>query len=474
MIWLTCWIRNLIYVTALLLLSPWLVYRSIRTGRYQHGLRQKLLGLSLRDLLYRKTRIHVQSDWMGGLLDTPNGAEYELHCLTSPSKRAPAIWLHGVSVGEIQLLVPLAKQLAEEYPSHRIAVSTTTDSGMELAQMVLSEYDLFYFPFDFSWAVNRTINSLQPSLIVLSELELWPNLIDLAHTRHISLMIINGRLSERSCSGYRRFSWLTRSMFSKIGKIAAQNESYQQRFIECGCDDVAVEVTGSVKFDNVNFDRNCSEADRLRSLAGITSDTRTVVVGSTQSPEELYAAKAFLKARQKYVNTKLILIPRHPDRFDQVFEELNSLECRVLRRSEIEDFVDQDDWDILFVDSVGELKYWWALAEIALVGGSFGTRGGQNMLEPAAYGANVAFGPNTSNFREISRALLEAQAALRINSLEEIESWMLAQLEDPKPGIQRGKNAINLISTQQGALDRTLQVLRRQLEIDSRSQSKAA
>lgn len=474
MTWPRCWIRNLIYLIALAALSPWLVYRAIKTGRYREGLRQKFFGLSLRDLTYRKTRVHVQSEWMGGLLEEPKEAEYELHCLTSPSKRKRAIWLHGVSVGEIQLLVPLAKRLASEFPEHRIAISTTTKSGMELARRLLSEYDLFYFPFDFSWAIRATIDSLQPSMIVLSELELWPNLIDVAHARDIPLTVVNGRLSERSCRGYLRFSRITRPMFAKLHLVAAQNEEYRQRFVQCGCDEDSVEVTGSVKFDNVNFDRNCSEADRLRSLAGITSDSRVVVVGSTQAEEELVAAEAYLQAKSRYPNAKLIVIPRHPDRFEDVFAKLTLLDCKVVRRSGLEDYVDQDEWDILLVDSVGELRYWWALAEVALVGGSFGARGGQNMLEPAAYGVNVAFGPNTANFRDIATRLLEDDAAIRLQGLDEIEPWLWQQLNDPGPGIERGKNAVRLIAEQQGALEKTVQVVKRQLATSKQVGSKAA
>ena len=446
----------------------------MRTGRYRNGLGQKLFGLGVYDLMYRKTRVHVQPNWMGGVLDSNSSTEYELHCLTSPGKRTPAIWLHGVSVGEVQLLAPVAKRLAEEFQEHRLAVSTTTDSGFDLAKRLFPDSDVFYFPFDFSWAINRTLDSLRPSMIVLSELELWPNLIDIASHRGINLTVINGRLSERSCRGYTKFAWLTKSMFQKITHIGVQNEEYRQRFIACGSPPSALSVTGSIKFDNVNFDRNCGEADKLRSLAGITPTTRVIVVGSTQAPEEVSAARAYLNIGKEFSETKLVIVPRHPDRFDDVFQDLSNLDCRVLRRSSIDSFVDENDWDILVVDSVGELKYWWALAEIALVGGSFGSRGGQNMLEPAAYGANVAFGPNTTNFREIAQTLLKHDAALRLDSLEEIQPWLREQLASPQPGRARGRNAIQVISRQQGAMQRTIDTLRGQLRKEPKVGSRAA
>ncbi len=419
--------RDFIYLSALSLAFPWLLWRRLRTGRYRTGVKQKLFGYA----------------------DTRN----------SHGSARSLVWLHGVSVGEVQLLKPLIDGWRAERPELRFALSTTTESGMELARKIVpAEVLLFYFPLDFSWAVRRTLNSLQPKLLVLGELELWPNLIDLAARMHVPIAVVNGRLSPRSQAGYRRFGWLTRGMFAKIDLVAAQSESNAERFRDCGASRNTI-TTGSLKFDNVAFDRDCPEVSNLRALVGIEPRHRVWVTGSTQSPEEISVAKAFKNLQPRFPDLKLIVVPRHPDRFEAVFRELSNLGVMLLRRSTLHANCKSENWNVLLVDTIGELKWWWGLAEIAIVGGSFGVRGGQNMLEPAAYGANVAFGPNTANFRDIVDLLLSGEAAVRLESLEQIEAWVEAQLLEPQLGQARGARASNIVANQQGALARTIAAL---------------
>jgi 3-deoxy-D-manno-octulosonic-acid transferase len=440
------WIRNFVYAAILFALLPWIVWRSVKTGRYRAGWRQKLFGLDR----------HSISDFAS----------------RAEAVDSPTIWLHGVSVGEVQLIVPLLNRMRAQHPDARFAVSTTTESGWELAKKLLpADVLLFYFPLDFSWAVRRTLATLDPALIVLGELELWPNLMDAAHARDVPVAIVNGRLSQRSYAGYRRLAWLTRPMLAKLSLVAAQSETYAQRFRACGASRTT-EVTGSIKFDNVVSDRSCASVESLRQLVGIAPSDRVWVVGSTQAPEELAAAQAWQQLRSQFATLKLIVVPRHPDRFDEVFHLLGTLDARVVRRSSLHAAIPNDAWDILLVDTVGELKWWWGLAEIALVGGSFGTRGGQNMLEPAAFGANVAFGPNTANFRDIVDLLLAGDAAVCLPTLAELEPWLRQELNDPQAGQARGRRAQAIVARQQGALERTVTALnqlfrRQETRIDS-------
>lgn len=421
------WARDAIYCLAMACALPWLVLRYIRTGRYRSGLCQKLLGTRASDLVVR----------------------------TQDARQT--VWLHGVSVGEIQLLVPLLKQLQLQSPDARFVLSTTTDSGMELARKLAPGIDLIYFPFDFSWAVRRTIDALRPSILILGELELWPNLVDVLHARNIPVVVVNGRLSENSFRGYRRLRFFTQPMFAKLAWVAAQSESYAERFRACGCPAKIVAVAGSLKFDNASFDRDAPEVQQLRASAGIADSDRVVVVGSTQAPEEQAALDAFASVKQRFPSCKLVVVPRHPDRFAEVHAILSRSELRYARRTELEQ--NQDAWDILLVDTIGELRWWWGLAEVAIVGGSFGKRGGQNMLEPSAYGVNVAFGPNTKNFRDIVELLLAANAAERIDGLAGIEPWIEQQIASPDSGRQRGLRAREVVLKHQGALQRTLQML---------------
>jgi len=455
------WIRNALYAATLLAAAPWLAYRAVRSGRYRHGWRDKLLGLPPQPPTRRQ----------------PNDR----------SSSAPLVWLHGVSVGEIQLLHPLVEELRRRAPHLRFAVSATTETGMELARKLFNDrtaddgnhdgpdnlVQLFYFPLDFSWSVRRTLQALQPALIVLGELELWPNLLDLAQRQQIPIAVVNGRLSERSFRGYQRFAPVTRGMFSKLTHVGAQSATYAERFIRCGTPASRVASSGSLKFDNVSFDRAAPQIETLRQLIGLPpaadSSARVWVVGSTQTDEERQAAECFVQARTEFPDLKLVVIPRHRERFELVADELRQLadRCatplRVVRRSSLSTPLPAEAWDILLVDTIGELRWWWGLAEVAVVGGSFGKRGGQNMLEPAAYGINVGFGPNTRNFRDVVEMLLAAEAAERIDSLQALLPWLLEQLRNPEAGRERGRAAQRLVSEQQGALNRTAESLLRLL-----------
>jgi 3-deoxy-D-manno-octulosonic-acid transferase len=355
---------------------------------------------------------------------------------------------------------------------------------MEVAKKLAINTECFYFPLDFSWAVKRVFSALRPQVLVLGELELWPNLIDIAERYDVPLVVVNGRLSQRSFRGYQRFSWFTKPMFRKLRQVAAQSEEYAERFRRCGCPTERVAVTGNLKFDNVAFDAEHEQVGQLRNLIGIVPPSvdgefapdsnclpeaeagkrvakfSLLVLGSSQEPEERATVDAFMQLRKSHEQLKLIVVPRHPDRFSTVGMWLEGIPFRVQRRSALTNRISADSWDILLVDTVGELRWWWGLADIAIVGGSFGDRGGQNMIEPAAYGANVAFGPNTSNFRDVTELLLQANAATRLQSTEAILPWLRSELSKPELGEQRGQLARELIASQQGATRRTIQVLR--------------
>lgn len=441
------WLLNVLYLVGLVVASPWLIYRGLKTGRYSQGWSQKLLGVVPREI---KARL---------------GA-------------SPLIWLHGVSVGEVQLLKPVLEQLRLRNPQATFVLSTTTQTGMELAKKILPNELLIYFPFDFTWSVKRVLKTIKPKLLVLGELELWPNLIACSTNMGVRIAVVNGRLSERSFKGYRKYQRLTAAMFSKLSLVAAQDVTYADRFVACGVAASRVMVTGSTKFDNVTFDRQSEPVEKLRKLVGLEEHHVVWIVGSTQSPEEKAAARAFLELREAWPQLRLIIVPRHQERFESVYRELQELGTNLIRRSSIETpksetsgdsdgrGIGADNWRVLLVDTIGELRWWWGVADVAIVGGSFGDRGGQNMLEPSAFGINVAFGPNTQNFRDISELLLMENAAVRLKGLDEILPWMCEQLSNAEPGRARGERAQRLIRRHQGALERTVDAL--QVILDSR------
>lgn len=429
------WALNIGYASALTVAAPWLAWRAARTGRYRDGWQQRVLG--------RVPRV-------------------------PPGKQS--IWVHGVSLGEVQLLRPLVERFRDEQSERQVVLSTSTQTGMQVAEKSLARIPAFYCPLDFTWAVRQAVERLNPALIVLGELEIWPNLLAIAAQHSIPVAVVNGRLSDRSFRGYRRFHWLLDRTFARLALVAAQDETCAARFQKLGVPTERVHAVGSLKFDNVNMDRQHAEVQRCAQMIGLSKQDRVLVAGSTQDPEEVAAVTAVQQLLPAHPDLKLIVVPRHPERFDEVHRALLASGLRVMRRSQLDPArpTSSTDWQVLLVDTVGELKWWWGVAELALVGGSFGTRGGQNMLEPAAYGAKVAFGPNTWNFRHIVRALLENEAAWELPTLDALRPWIEDQLREPTAGNIRTRRAVNLIRSHQGATERTVRLLNTLLEATAR------
>jgi 3-deoxy-D-manno-octulosonic-acid transferase len=419
---------NILYASALVLGLPWLVWRSIRTKRYRQGLGEKLFG-----------------------------------CSTRPAQSGgPSIWLHAVSVGEVQLLRTLVAGLRNRYPNAVLSISTTTDSGRRLADELFPNNHRFYFPFDFSWAVARTFRRVSPDLLILTELEIWPNLISEAARRRCPVVVVNGRLSESSFRGYRRLRCLIRKSFESLGFVAAQDSAYASRFIEMGTPADRVANVGNLKFDGALSDRNHPEVAQRRAQLGLSSQDQVWVVGSTQSPEEQYAIEAFLQLQNEFPELRLIVVPRHPDRFDEVAGWLKDAGIDYRRRSETKN-ESISDWRVLLGDTVGELRWWWGLADIAFVGGSFGDRGGQNMIEPTALGVSTAVGPNTKNFLDAMRMLREVNGITELQQPSDFAAWARGNLKDAAHREGIGLRASELVISQRGALEKTLDIIDRQL-----------
>jgi 3-deoxy-D-manno-octulosonic-acid transferase len=435
------------YLLLILLSLPWLVKEAVSKGKYREGFGAKFLGLVPR----RKTE--------GG----------------------KCVWFHAVSVGEVNLLDPLLKKIKATQPDWECVVSTTTKSGMALARKKYANLAVFYCPLDFTWAAAAAMRRVRPDVLVLAELELWPNLIRAAKRRGAEVAVINGRLSEKSFRGYRRIRWFIGRLLRRIDVIAAQDETYGGRFAALGAEQAQIEVTGSMKFDGAETDRQNSKTRRLAELAGIAADDMVFLAGSTQVPEEEAAIGIFKRLAEEFPRLKLIVVPRHPERFDEVANLLDASGVAWQRRTGLDGAkgaeglvpstnakspIRRDELGgsqtprVLLVDVVGELGAWWGTAQMAFVGGSFGNRGGQNMIEPAAYGAAVSFGPNTWNFRDIVAAILEHQAAVVVKDPSELETFIRRCLTDRAYATELGRRAQTLVRAQQGATEKTLGLLR--------------
>jgi 3-deoxy-D-manno-octulosonic-acid transferase len=331
---------------------------------------------------------------------------------------------------------------------------------MDLARQLFgNDWTVFYCPLDFSWAVAKAFQRLKPDLLVLVEQELWTNLIESAKQHGVKTALINGRFSE---GGYKRYLWIRpviASLFRQFDLIAPQNEIYAGWFRRLGASSEVIQITGSIKFDGANTDRNNPETEQFRTLAGITAEDIVFLAGSTQHPEEAFAVECYEHLKKDFPQLRLILVPRHPERFEEVSAMLDNKEVRWERRSELTQTGGKTDARILLVDTVGELGGWWGTATIAFVGGSMGKRGGQNMIEPAAYGAAVCFGPKTKNFSDIVEMMLRDNAAQVVHDQREMERFVRHCLEEPDFAARLGSNAQNLVQRQVGATQKTLDLL---------------
>ncbi len=418
------YLRDIAYLLLLTAISPWLAWCAVRKGKYREGWNEKLLGRVPRRVGDR-----------------------------------PCVWFHAVSVGEVNLLAPLITRWEREFPDWDCVISTTTRTGYELAHKKYAPRQVIYAPLDFSWSVRRALRRIRPNLLVLAELEVWPNWIEAARSRNIPVAVVNGRLSEKSFRGYQRLRSFVSSTFAQLQLIAVQSEEYAERFRALGALPENVCTTGSVKFDGVETQRDNAKTQRLARLAGIKPDDLVFVAGSTQEGEETAALDAFLSHTSRHPKLRLLLVPRHPERFDSVAAMLTARQIPFQRRSNLEKEGPSISARVLLVDAVGELGAWWGTAQIAFVGGSLTQRGGQNMIEPAAYGAAIAFGPNTWNFKDVVERMLAADAAVVVRHSEDLNRFVDRMLSLPTARQELGDKAQQLVLTQTGAADRTIALL---------------
>jgi 3-deoxy-D-manno-octulosonic-acid transferase len=425
---------NLIYLSLLTIFAPVLFLRAIKARKYRDGWEEKVLGKAPRRIGER-----------------------------------PCVWFHAVSVGEVLLLRPIVAELARRRPGWDVVISTTTTTGLAVARRNYPEIVTFYAPLDFSWATRRAVARVRPTVLVLVELELWPNLIWAAKRAGARVAIINGRLSVHSHRGYRRLRGPLGPTLRRLDAVAAQTAEYAERFVSLGIPQHRVRVTGSVKYDGLESDRNNPRTLALRRELGLAPADLVFVAGSTMEGEEAAALAAYRAARRQHPRLRLVVVPRHAERFDRVAAWLEQQGERVLRRSRPEGLVRRGDRPpIVLVDTIGELAAVWGLADVAFVGGSLvGRRGGQNMMEPAAYGASVLFGPHTTNFRDTVEQLLARSAARRVADADELISALLDDLNDPETAAARGAAGRAFVLAQNGAADRTLAELDRQVEAAS-------
>lgn len=417
---------------ALLFASPYFAYRALRDGKYIRGFSQRL----------------------GSLPSSLNAG------------RAPSIWIHAVSVGEALTARVLIDGLRTRYPGHKLLLSTTTRTGQEVAQTRLASLDgVFYFPFDWAWPIRRALDTIRPELFVMMETELWPNLLRACRARGVRTALVNGRLSVRSHRRYRRVQPFFRRVLADVDLLLVQGETAARRFITLGVDPARVIVTGSLKFDALDWDAVGRNDDGVLRYFRMRESRAVVIAASTLRGEETAALRAFRCVQAEVSDALLILAPRHPERFDEVVQLTSDEGCRATRRTELKADGDLRD-EVIVLDTMGELARLYQIATVVFVGGSLVDGGGHNILEPALFGKPILFGPFMRNFAEIADEFLERGAAVQVRDSSHLAAEVLRLLGDPVRRTSLGAAARALVEASRGAKDRTLEEIERLLPPD--------
>ena len=377
--------------------------------------------------------------------------------------RAPAkphcLWLHAVSVGEVNAITPLLQSLRERFPDTPLLITTTTPTGSARVKALFGEQvQHVYLPYDTPGAVNYFLNYFQPKIAIIMETEIWPNLFSEIAKRHIPLLIVNARLSERSMRGYRVIACLMRIAMKSVTQVAAQSLADLQRYQKLGIKPNQGQVTGNLKFDVALPVQLSEQAKQWRAVWG----NRPVwIAASTHPEEEAIVIAAHKKIREQNPNALLLWAPRHPERFDSVMQQVNEQHWRATNR--VVHRQPNIDSAVLIINTLGELLAFYACADVAFVGGSFQAIGGHNLLEPASLAVPSVVGPHTFNFVDITRLLVEAGAVQQLENPGQLPDAILRFLDDKKLAKQCGEAGRKRIERERGALDRTLKLVQQYL-----------
>ncbi|MEW6073897.1 MAG: glycosyltransferase N-terminal domain-containing protein [Planctomycetota bacterium] len=367
----------------------------------------------------------------------------------------PRILVHGVSVGEIKGSASIVRALQETWPGVEVVVCTTTNTGLAVARELFAGHHVVRFPADVSLVLRRFLRRVQPAFVVLIELEIWPNFLRECNRCRIPVVVANGRITDWSHSRYLFFRRLM-PQFNRISLFCVQSETYAERFRLLGVDPRRIVVTGTPKADGLRIGR-ADPGEELRRLLGGREGQLVLVAGSTHEPEELLLARAW---RRAVPALRLVLVPRHPERARSVARELAKEGCAPRRLSALRAGEERPDPAApVLVDTIGELERVYGLADLVFVGGSLVPHGGHNMLEPAAQGRPVLFGPHNANFVHESRILLAAGAALEVADEAELGASLAALAADPARREAMSRAGLETVARQKGATAKAVQAL---------------
>lgn len=387
------------------------------------------------------SRLHTKKD--------SGTRKIKLGLFNAPKFDNNVIMFHAVSVGEVLSLEKLLIKTKSEFPNHKIVLTTGTKTGQELARKKYSDKIDFitYFPFDISFAINKFLDKINPSIILIAETELWPNFAIQCKKRNIPLLIINGRISDASYGSYKFLKLFFSPILNLYSKIYTQSELDKERFINLGTSRDKVEVMKNLKFD---IDKTPSDIDLKK------GENKVIIAGSTHSGENEILIKAFDNLRKNHSNLKLIIAPRHLERVKEIEQILSNYNYSFGYRSNNGNF---ENFDIIILNTLGELKKAYAFSDIAFIGGSFNKTGGHNPLEATVYDVPTITGPSIKNFRDIYSILTNAGASVLVNNQSQLEDILNKMLSDKNYYDETCKNCKTIFESQQGALDFVINIL---------------
>src|SRR5688572_17077885 len=378
-------IYSLLLTLGFIILLPRFALDALRNGKYVTGLRQRL-----------------------GNLPAIN------------SKGKPVIWLHCVSVGEAQAAQSLVREISHRFPELTLVISTTTVTGQHVAGELFRDQAaaVFYFPIDWAWTIRRVLNKVQPAAILVMETELWPRMFREAGKRDIPVALLNGRISGKSFGRYKLVRPFIRRVLNDLTLAAMQTEQDAARIEELGMPENRISIAGNLKFDSASTTSDFDLGSEIRNRFAFHDDRPLMVAASTHDPEERVVIDAFRSVRQAHSGARLLIAPRHPERFAEVASLLSNSGFSSVRRSAPPSVADAGA-DVVLLDSIGELRAVYQLADVALVGGSIAPHGGHSIIEPGAQGVCTVTGPHTQNFAAVTQALLEEEALIQLRETDD-------------------------------------------------------
>jgi 3-deoxy-D-manno-octulosonic-acid transferase len=383
--------------------------------------------------------------------------------IISNLKKRPRVWIHAVSVGEVNVALEFIKQLRKYDPETAFVLTATTSTGYKIAQSKTNKMDIvLYFPLDFPVIIKRVLDIIKPESLILIECEFWPNLIRLAHKKGIPVFLVNGRISDSSFKGYKKLKPFVQNTFSRFTAFCVQSEKDKSALSKLGAENSKIHITGSAKFDLTNTETEINANPFTDLLANVfPPHAKFLVGGSTWPGEELLMVNVYKKIREFDDSARLILVPRHAERTPEILSKLKNTNISIVKRSELDSNKEKlkaDKFDAVLVNTTGELKFIYQLANLIFVGKSLTQHGGQNIIEPAAFAKPVVVGPFTENFPSVVKCFLNKNAIIQVHNIKEFYTVIIDLWKDDITRKQLGFKALEVVRSNSGNITAAVQI----------------